>query len=1307
MSQNLPIKGLAALFALSAPLLARSPQAQRLDDRFEHPDGLAVTLWAESPLLYNPTAIDIDGAGRVWVAEAVNYRKWGGRNPGREHPKGDRIVVLEDRDGDGVAEHSIVFAQDEELVAPLGLCVLPDGSVLVSCSPNLLLYRDTDGDLVADSREVLLTGFGGLDHDHGLHSATPTYDGRLLLVMGNAGPHVVEDKDGWNLRSSSYYRGGSPHNGANTPGLLSDDGRVHVGGLIVRMDMDGGGMSVIADNFRNVYEGTIDAFGRMYTEDNDDDGNRACRTLYVTEGGDYGYASADGSRGWAADERRGQERTVSHWHQDDPGVFPAGTINGAGGPTGVCIYEAGLPDDPMYAFNGAVLNADAGAGVVYAHFPRRKGAGVELQASVLLGRGAKNVEGAGGQATWFRPSDVAVAPDGSILVADWYDPGVGGHGAGDREAYGRILRIQAASLADSPDARRLVLPPMEAEAEPFDDLLDALVSPAPAARMVGFQGLAAAGEEAYEALHQLAGHPNPHQAARALWLLARLGPRGSGFVEQLFHQPIPELRAAAWRALVSAGVATKKHRARIVRDDDAFVRASAAQVLRDLDWAEAESDLVALAMRYEGSDRTYLEALGLAAEGKESELYARLKQDFGGDQLDWFRFTPMAWRLHPEGCVADLLPRIADAGAPLEQRKQLLDAIAFVPTRAAAEAMLNLALAGPKQLRSSAAEWFEQRSGNLWRAYGLRDQLATASIENAVRVYQSPLLRSGSTSIDVSGLEYASHVWLVVDGGPDGIGYDWADWVDMAFEGSFGRISLAEQGWIKAETGWGQVRTGTNCSGGPLVIDGTTYTDGIGTHANSAISFQVPKGSVRLVGMAGPDHGGVSQSGASSMTFEVHLEGKAQDERWLELRALIENTELNMSAREDAGLELARSPGGGFLLVKLAQAGTLPEELLSSLAPSIHSSPDFALRALASGLFPREGREASPLPPLADILAMPGDRGRGADLFFGQSAGCANCHRVRSRGGDIGPDLSVISEKYGGLELLDAILNPSASIAHGYETYLVETVDGVLYAGRILADGEDLLLQDTAGRRHVIAAEDVAGRYLQERSTMPDNVAMGLAPSELSDLVNFLRWKPDPAPNFGPEVVLFDGKHELGGWLPYLSDSKADPKDTWSVRDGILRCEGTPTGYMRTTAVYGDFELRLQWRFDPAAGPGNSGVLLHVQGKDKVWPKSIEAQLQSGHAGDLWNIDRVPMWVNPERTSGRHTRGRFPSSERPLGQWNDYRIRFMEGELELEVNGVIQNTASWCDGTPGFIALQSEGAVIEFRDIRLRPIIAK
>ena len=105
----------------------------------------------------------------------------------------------------------------------------------------------------------------------------------------------------------------------------------------------------------------------------------------------------------------------------------------------------------------------------------------------------------------------------------------------------------------------------------------------------------------------------------------------------------------------------------------------------------------------------------------------------------------------------------------------------------------------------------------------------------------------------------------------------------------------------------------------------------------------------------------------------------------------------------------------------------------------------------------------------------------------------------------------------------------------------------------------------------------------------------------------------------GPWTVLFNGK-DLEGWKPFLPDASADPAKTWFVRDTILCCAGTPVGYIATTKEYTDFELEVDWRFDPAKGAGNSGVLLRVQKKDEVWPKSMEAQLQSGRAGDIWNI---------------------------------------------------------------------------------------
>src|SRR5688500_9054421 len=117
---------------------APRPPSRDLSADFEIRDDLAVTLWAESPDLYNPTAIDVDARGRVWVTEAVNYRQWRGRNPGRHHAGGDRLVVLEDTDGDGACDRSRVFVQDPALASPLGIAVVGK-RVIVSCSPSVFV----------------------------------------------------------------------------------------------------------------------------------------------------------------------------------------------------------------------------------------------------------------------------------------------------------------------------------------------------------------------------------------------------------------------------------------------------------------------------------------------------------------------------------------------------------------------------------------------------------------------------------------------------------------------------------------------------------------------------------------------------------------------------------------------------------------------------------------------------------------------------------------------------------------------------------------------------------------------------------------------------------------------------------------------------------------------------------------------------------------------------------------------------------------------------------------------------------------
>ncbi len=106
------------------------------------PEDLEATIWAESPNFYNPTNMDVDAKGRIWVTEAVNYRLYNNKPENRlTHPEGDRVVILEDKNGDGKAESSKVFVQDKDLVAPLGIAVIGN-KVIVSSAPSIIVYTD-------------------------------------------------------------------------------------------------------------------------------------------------------------------------------------------------------------------------------------------------------------------------------------------------------------------------------------------------------------------------------------------------------------------------------------------------------------------------------------------------------------------------------------------------------------------------------------------------------------------------------------------------------------------------------------------------------------------------------------------------------------------------------------------------------------------------------------------------------------------------------------------------------------------------------------------------------------------------------------------------------------------------------------------------------------------------------------------------------------------------------------------------------------------------------------------------------------
>ncbi|MCO5236597.1 MAG: c-type cytochrome [Chitinophagaceae bacterium] len=685
----------------------------RADIPFNLPGDLEISLWAETPMFYNPTNIDVDARGRVWVTEAVNYRNFNNDSAKfLHHGGGDRVMILEDTDQDGVADTAKLFVQDTSLVAPMGIAVIGN-QVMVSCAPNLIVYTDEDGDDRPDKKDIFLTGFGGRDHDHSLHALLAGPDGNWYFNTGNAGPHRVTDKSGWHLRSGSVYTGGTPYNKQNEGNQKSDDGKVWVGGLALRIRPDGTGLKVVGHNFRNAYELTVDAYGNYWQNDNDDE-VAACRVSWLPEGGNAGFFSNDGTRTWQADQRPGQDLFTAHWHQEDPGIMPYGDRSGAGAPTGIVRNEG---DGLGEKYRGLLLSADAGRNVVFGYFPKRE------QSGFLPGERENfitslsddnplyewNDSAANAQKEkWFRPSDVAIGPDGAIYIADWYDPVVGGHQMQDRKGFGRIYRV-------TPKNKKLSTP--KTDLTTLAGQIAAFCNPAVNVRYLGFRELQKQGEQVVHPVSELLNHKNPFIRARAIWLLSQLGPKGVEQTAELLKNEDEMTRATAFRALRLVVPDILPYARQLQRDPSSFVRREVAVALRDIPFDQTRDILLQLVKQYATGDRWYLNAVADAMKGHEAEVYPEIKQIFAKDNTpaQWNRsMAEWAWELHPADALHDLLERATNTQLPAQDRKMAITAIAFINDKAAAETMVKLSKDPMPDVAEQAAYWLAFRQGNDW-----------------------------------------------------------------------------------------------------------------------------------------------------------------------------------------------------------------------------------------------------------------------------------------------------------------------------------------------------------------------------------------------------------------------------------------------------------------------------------------------------------------------------------------------------------------------------------------------------------------
>src|SRR5258708_24267132 len=192
-------------------------------------------------------------------------------------------------------------------------------------------------------------------------------------------------------------------------------------------------------------------------------------------------------------------------------------------------------------------------------------------------------------------------------------------------------------------------------------------------------------------------------------------------------------------------------------------------------------------------------------------------------------------------------------------------------------------------------------------------------------------------------------------------------------------------------------------------------------------------------------------------------------------------------------------------------------------------------------------------------------------------------------------------------------------------------------------------------------------------------------------------------------VPLFKG-HDLTGWV----NANCAP-ETWSVRDGMIHCTGHPTGAMRTTRQYENFILEVEWR--TRSSGGNSGVFIWgtpIAAPGVPFLRGIEVQVLD-HGFDVkgkneWYTthgDVFPIHGASMKPFGRHNGDRrFPSEERSKGfpEWNHYRIVCTNGVLRLHVNGKEVSGGEDCNYRKGYLALESEGAPVEFRNIRIKEL---
>jgi putative membrane-bound dehydrogenase-like protein len=1193
----LPLLAVSVAYASGSvkPAAAQVPP-DKAEATFKVVDGLQLSVWAseetagvprkkdpndpKSPTVVdstwaNPTCIDVDHLGRVWVCESVNYRcKLHGKPLNR--PEGDRIVILEDTTGSGKADKVTTFYQSPELLAPLGIAVAkdpvgPGWKVFVCQSPDILVFTDSKGTGKADGPpKKLLTGFRGIDHDHGVHGILIGPDMKLYFSVGDQGVSNLQSADGkgrkWTTNDTDCQKG-----------------------TIWRCSLDGTGLELLAHNFRNEYEPCVDSFGTIMVSDNDDDGSDQTRICYVMPGGNYGYGP------------RGPGQT--HWHEEQPGVVPKLLRTFRGSPTGMCFYEGTLLPKKYW---GQPLHTDAGPGRLSCYFLKPKGAGYHIEREDMVTS----------KDPWFRPSDVCVAPDGSVFVADWYDPGVGGHGVGDLTR-GRIYRITPKGHVG------YKVPAFEIPAKrgDFHTILKSLGSPNRAVQyMAGKylqdnfprdQGMgmliwAARLQEGDKS--DQAEYETSIRFARSEWLASENGLReflirrhkegnrniavsypAKASDEQMRDQLV-SIRSflGGYSDLASLPDHMLKAHREMSRTCSPAIRREILLALRNSDPKLAKEWIVDLAKLYDGHDRFYLEAIGIAVGHFDKERREIILADFEQHFPDIDEKTlDLIWELRPPSVMPKLTKMVTDPQLTEAKLARIMDILAASEGGGGKALLAVLRSDVSPEIRDKTLGYLRRLSPKQWAELRTSNEL----LDTLNYLLSRPERRLAFvTLIAAAELTDAAPKVAIIASIPE-------ETVEVR------KAAIQALGTLPSAVAVEEL--------GMLLND-----------KPPALRVEAAQALGKLSQPRGKEQTAVNKSALAAL--QAFVRGKSTD----------------AAARTAAVTALSGTRAGTIWLLDRAAANELPDDVKGETARLLRNSPYPDLRRVAMTTFPPPGKiDLKKLPSIPALMAKKGNAERGKLLMAASAKNdmlCLKCHSVRGTGGHIGPDLSMIGKKGGRDNLFESILYPSKAIADQYVAWQIETKKGIQLVGLIVEETKDhVLLRDANGKDHRIAVADIDERKKSPKSLMPEDLVVYMTEENLVDIVEYLTTLQTPA-------LTVDSWHIIGPFDNGDADKGLDvafaPEKVGYDADGfypgksgkVVWRKVTPdaTGYVDLQAFYAPNSNNIvSYLYREVESPADQEATLLIGSDDchKVWLNGALVHTNRVHRAAVPEQDTVKV----------------------------------------------------------------------------------